>query len=159
MVSKEEVFDCIRDWHKFSQHRGQERSWRATRGKYYNILEELIQHYCKMCLVCLKKNDPVKTTKGSRKPIRSAYFRDRFQVDLIDMRKLLKRDPYGILMWWIMTVKGHATSLVYLTALQRKRVECVAYKLQEIFGVICFPRIFHTDNGKDFRLCLRFSAC
>ena len=30
VVSKEEVFDCIHDWHKFSQHLGQERSWRAT---------------------------------------------------------------------------------------------------------------------------------
>jgi len=72
------------------------------------------------------------------------------QVDLIDMRKLRKRDPFGILMRWIMTVKDHATGLVYLTALPRKRAECVAYKLQEIFGVIGFPRIFHTDNGKEF---------
>ena len=66
------------------------------------------------------------------------------------MRKLKKRDPSGVLMWWIMTVKDHATGMVYLTALPWKRAECVAYKLQEIFGVICFPRIFHTDNGKKF---------
>ncbi len=26
----------------------------------------------------------------------------------------------------------------------------VAYKLQEIFGVIGFPKIFHTANGKEF---------
>jgi hypothetical protein len=26
----------------------------------------------------------------------------------------------------------------------------VAYKLQEIFGVIGYPKIFHTDNGKEF---------
>ena len=47
-------------------------------------------------------------------------------------------------------MKDHATGLVYLTALPRKRAECVAYKLQQIFGVIGFPRIFHTDNGKEF---------
>ena len=65
VVSKEEVFDCIHDWHKFSQHLGQERSWRATRAKYYNISQELIRHYCRTCLACLKRNDPAKVTKGS----------------------------------------------------------------------------------------------
>jgi hypothetical protein len=47
---------------------------------------------------CNKKNQPPKASKGSLKPIRSAYFHDRFQVDLIDMRKLRKRDPFGVLM-------------------------------------------------------------
>jgi hypothetical protein len=68
VVSKEEVFDCIHDWHKFSQHLGQERSWRATRGKYYNISKELIRHYCNTCLACLKRNDPVKTSKEVESP-------------------------------------------------------------------------------------------
>jgi hypothetical protein len=150
VVCKEEVFDCIHDWHKFSSHLGEERSWRATKGKYYNISQELIKHYCKTCLACNKKNQTPKATKGSRKPIRSAYFRDRFQVDLIDMRKLRKRDPFGVLMRWILTLKDHSTGLVYLTALPRKRADGVAYKLQEIFGVLGYPRIFHTDNGKEF---------
>ena len=118
---------------------------------------EILQHLprahqalCKTCLACNKKNQPPKASKGSLKPIRSAYFRDRFQVDLIDMRKLRKRDPFGVLMRWILTLKDHATGLVYLTALPRKRADGVAYKLQEIFGVLGFPRIFHTDNGKEF---------
>jgi hypothetical protein len=71
---------------------------RATKGKYFNISQELIKHYFKTCLVCNKKNQPPKATKGSRKPIQSAYFGDRFQVDLMDMRKLRKRDPFGVLM-------------------------------------------------------------
>ena len=124
----------------------------ATKGKYYNISQELIKHYCKTCLACSKKNQTLKATntKGSRKPIRSAYFSDRFQVDLIDMRKPKKRDPFGVLMRWILTLKDHSTGLVYLTALPRKRADGVAYKLQEIFGVLGYPRIFHTDNGKEF---------
>ncbi len=100
-------------------------------------------------MACLKKNDLVKVTKGSQKPIQSAYFHDRFQVDLIDMHQR-KRDPFSILMRWIMNVKDHATDLVYLCGLPRKRADCVAYTLQEIFGLIGFPRIFHTDNGKEF---------
>jgi transposase InsO family protein len=49
-----------------------------------------------------------------------------------------------------MTLKDHATGLTYLCALPRKRPNLVAYKLQEIFGLIGYPKIFHTDNGKEF---------
>jgi transposase InsO family protein len=37
----------------------------------------------------------------------------------------------------------------------------VAYKLQEIFGVIGSPKIFHTDNGKEFtaRVVCKFLHC
>ena len=50
------------------------------------------------------------------------------------MRKLRKRDPFGVLMQWILTLKDHSTGLVYLTVLPRKRADGVAYKLQEIFS-------------------------
>ena len=91
-----------------------------------------------------------KTEKGSRKPIFSKNWRDRFQVDLVDFRKLRKRDPFGVLMRWVMSLKDHATRLTYICALPRKRPKLIAYKLQEIFGVIGYPKIFHTDNGKEF---------
>jgi transposase InsO family protein len=62
------------------------------------------------------------------------------------------------MMRWIMTVKDHATGFVYICALPRKRPGLVAYKLQEYFGVIGYPIIFHTDNGKEFtaKVILRF---
>jgi len=53
-------------------------------------------------------------------------------------------------MRWVMTVKDHATGLTYLCALPRKRPHFIAYKLQEIFGIIGYPKIFHMDNGKEF---------
>jgi hypothetical protein len=53
-------------------------------------------------------------------------------------------------MRWIMTVKDRLTGFIYLSALLRKRAKSVAYKLQEIFGVIGFHKIFHTNNGKEF---------
>ncbi len=40
---------------------------------------------------------------------------------------------------------------MYLCALPRKQVNLVAYKLQEIFGVIGYPKIMHSDNGKEFK--------
>ncbi len=61
-------------------------------------------------------------------------------------------------MCWIMTLKVHATGFIYLCALPRKRANLVAYMLQEIFGVIGSPKIFHTDNGKEFtaKVVLKF---
>ena len=53
-------------------------------------------------------------------------------------------------MRWVMSLKDHASGLTYLCALPRKQANLVAYKLQEIFGVIGYPKIFHTDNGKEF---------
>ena len=51
-----------------------------------------------------------------------------------------------------MTLKDHATALVYLYALPRKQAKLIAYKLQEIFGIIGYPKIFDSDNGKEFML-------
>jgi transposase InsO family protein len=53
-------------------------------------------------------------------------------------------------MRWVLTIKDHATGLMYLCALPRKRPDLIAYKLQEIFSLIGYPKIFHTDNGKEF---------
>jgi hypothetical protein len=106
----------------------------------------------------MKKNPVTQPARGSRKPIRSVHFRDRFQIDLIDFCKLRKRDPFGVLICWVLVIKDHATGLVYLCALPRKHPSIVAYKLQEIFGFIGFPKIFHTDNGKEFtaKVVLKF---
>jgi hypothetical protein len=77
-------------------------------------------------------------------------WRSRFELDLMDFCKLRKRELFGVLMRWILTLKDHATALVYLCALPRKRVNLIVYKLQDIFGIIGYPIIFHTNNGKEF---------
>jgi len=62
-------------------------------------------------------------------------------------------------MHWILTFKDHATALVYLCALPRKWANLMAYKLQEIFGIIGYPKIFHTDNGKDLVIAVLSVVC
>jgi hypothetical protein len=106
----------------------------------------------------MKKNPMTQPAKGSRKPIRNVHCRDRFQIDLIDFCKLRKRNHFGVLMRWVLVIKDHATGLVYLCALPMKHPNLVAYKLQEIFGIIGFLKIFHTDNGKEFttKVVLKF---
>jgi hypothetical protein len=97
----------------------------------------------------MKKNPVTRTFKGSRKPIVLKSFCDRFQLDIINFRALRKSNPFTVLMRWVLTIKDHATW---------KCPDLVAYKLQEIFGVIGYPKISHTDNGMEFtaKLILQF---
>jgi hypothetical protein len=88
VVSREEAFDCIDEWHQSNGHMGQERTWGYCREKYFNMTQELIKHNCETCPVCMRKNHVTQPAPGSRKPIRSIQFRDRFQIDLIDFCKL-----------------------------------------------------------------------
>jgi hypothetical protein len=144
VVSREEVFHCIDEWHRANGHMGRERTWGYCKEKYcWNVAQVLVKHYCETCPACMKKNPITQPAKGSRKPIKSRRYRDRFQIDLIDFCKLRKRDPFGVLMRWVMTIKDHATGLTYLCALPRKRPHLIA-------GIIGYPKIFHTDNGKEF---------
>jgi len=91
----------------------------------------------------------VPPTKGAKKPILSSEFCDRIQVGLIDMRAMRKRDIYGNMQRWIMTVKDHSTGLVYLCALQQKTAFFVAAKLEKYFRLIGYPKIFHTGMFTD----------
>ncbi len=82
--------------------------------------------------------------KGAKKPIISSEFRACFQVDLIDMRTMRKKDMCGVMQHWIMNIKDHSTGLVYLAILPRKTAVFVAVKLEKYFGFLGYPHIFHT---------------
>jgi hypothetical protein len=55
VVSREQVFDAIDDWHRANGHIGQERNWGYCRDKYYNCTQALVRIYCEMCYTCIKK--------------------------------------------------------------------------------------------------------
>ncbi len=158
VVSREYVFYAIDEWHRHCGHLGQEQTHAFCKDKYYNCTQALVKIYCETCHVCMKKNPTVTAMKGSRKPIRSNGFRDQYQVDLIDFRKMRKRDPFGELMRWVVTIKDHCTGFTHISAIPRKTARYVAHHLQEFFGLVGYPSIFHTDNGKEFtaRLILKF---
>jgi hypothetical protein len=46
---------------------------------------------------------------------------------------------------WIMMVKDHSTGLVYLCALPQKKASFVAAESEKYFGLIGYPKIFHTS--------------
>ena len=72
--------------------------------KYWNVSQDHVKDYLKTCLACMQKNLVTKSEKGCRKPNVSKLFCNRFQVDLVDFCKLQKRDPFGVLMHWMMTM-------------------------------------------------------
>jgi hypothetical protein len=84
--------------------------------------------------------------KEAKKPILSSEFRDCFQVDLIDMQTMWKKDVYRQMQRWIMTVKDHSTGLVYLCALPCKKADFVAAELEKFFALVGYPAIFHTGG-------------
>jgi hypothetical protein len=71
VVSREQVFDAIDEWHRGHAHMGQESTWTYCQSKYFNVTQQLVRIYCKTCVACSKKNLVGKVQKGSRKPIMS----------------------------------------------------------------------------------------
>jgi hypothetical protein len=52
------------------------------------------------------------------------------------MRKKKKKNIYGVIQCWIMTVKDHSTGLTYITSSPRKNAKYAAHELDHIFGLI-----------------------
>jgi hypothetical protein len=141
-----DVFDVFLSAHSQKGHLKTERTLSAMKPQYYSATYDLVKLFVEDCAVCHQKNSGIEKKKGARKPIISSEFRDRFQVDLIDMRTIRKKDVYGHMMRWIMTVKDHSTGLIYLVALPRKKANYVAAELEKYFGFVGYPTIFHTGT-------------
>ena len=144
------IFDAIDEGHKTILHLGEERTYEHISKTNYSVTEALCTVYCKTCQVCNAKQPTIAPHKGAKRPIYSQNFRDRYQIDLIDMRQMQKRDVYGVMQRWILTVKDHFTGLTHVSSIPRKRAKYVAFELDKLFGFIGYPAIFHTDNGKEF---------
>ena len=150
VLCQEEVFDALYECHRSTGHLGQERTYTLANMKYFNITQKMVRVFCQTCSVCMEKNPIIKASKGARKPILSHAWRDRFQVDLIDMRKFAQPNIYGVIQRWLMTVKDHSTGFTAVFSLPRKKAKYVAFELEKYFGIVGYPTIFHTDNGNEF---------
>jgi hypothetical protein len=42
VVSREQVFHCIDEWHRDNGHMGRERTWGYCKEKYYNVSQALV---------------------------------------------------------------------------------------------------------------------
>jgi hypothetical protein len=139
-----DIFDVIQEAHCRQGHLKVEKTLANCTPEFYSPTYELCRLFINNCFICHEKHPNVQARKGAKKPILSSEFRDCFQVDLINMRTMRKRYIYGQMQHWIMTMKDHLTSLVYLCALPRKKAVFVAAELEKFFGFVGYPEIFHT---------------
>ena len=150
-VPMHHVFDYIADSHmRKTGHAGRDNTYGILKEKCSNISQEQVQLFIKTCPACRRKNFQPKKLPGANKPILSWNFRDRFQVDLIDKRANPQRDIYGTLMKWINCCRDHYTGLTVVRAIPRKRPKYVAHVLEELWSIIGYPKIYHSDNGNEF---------
>jgi hypothetical protein len=82
------VYDVvIQEAHcKITGHCGRDATYAIVKENFYSISQAMVTKFIKACSVCVRRNMSRKTLPGAKKPICSTSFRDRFQVDLIDMR-------------------------------------------------------------------------
>jgi hypothetical protein len=66
------------------------------------------------------------------------------------MRTCRRRNPFGVMMQYIVVCKDHFTGVKAAACIPRKKTTYVAFVLTEIFGQVGFPFILHPDNGKEF---------
>jgi hypothetical protein len=145
------IFDAIHEEHVAGgDHGAPNPTHLRLQKKYCNITLKQCQQFSALCPVCNRQNPRIAPKKGAKTPIMSEQFRDRFQVDLIDMSANPQDNIYGITMNWIMTTKDHFSTITHLCCLPRKRPKYVAHELSILFGLLGFPNIFQTDNGKEF---------
>lgn len=151
VVPIDEVFERLHEIHSETGHAGNQAVKNAVDRACLDIPERVVKAFRETCRVCSEANPRnKKKSKGAKKPIDSSQFRDRFQGDLIDMRSRSEKDVYSVEMKWIFALKDHFTRLVYLRALPSKEAKYVAYEAHHIFGLIGYPVVFQTDNGKEF---------
>jgi hypothetical protein len=86
------IFDVIHEAHSRQDHLKAEKTLAVMQPMHYSLTLELCKLFCYDCFVCHERHSNVPSTKGAKKPILSSEFRDRIQVDLIDMRVMRKRD-------------------------------------------------------------------
>jgi hypothetical protein len=138
------VFNVKHEAHCRLGHLAVDKTLVATKPVFYIPTCALCKIYCENCHVCMEKQPTVPWRKRAKKPIISSECCDRFQVDLIDMKTTRKKDVYGVMQRWIMTINDHSSRLVYFVALPRKIAMFVAAKLKKYFGFVGYPHIFHT---------------
>ncbi|KAG7345846.1 hypothetical protein IV203_004913 [Nitzschia inconspicua] len=84
-------------------------SMEVVKERYGNITRQMVNTFIDMCPTCLRRPPVIKPLKGAARPIYSNNFRDRFQIDLIDMQDKPKRDDRGVICRWILVLKDHFT--------------------------------------------------
>jgi hypothetical protein len=86
-----DIFDVIHEAHSRQGHLKVDKTL-ADCTMFYSPTYELCNLFITDCFVCHERHPKVPARKWVKKPILSSEFRNQFQVDLIDMQTMRKRD-------------------------------------------------------------------
>ena len=109
MLPNTQIFEAIYFMHSEKGHMKIQPTYQKAASIYANITYKQVQEFIALCPICNSQNPTIAPTKGARNPIVSEHFRDRGQLDLIDMRKRRVRDVNGVMMRWLISFKDHLT--------------------------------------------------
>ena len=115
---------------------------KAKHGK--SIPRWMIELFPSVCSICIAKQ-PRKPSSAGHKPIITAGFGARGQVDLIDLQSCADGQ-----FKYLLNYQDHGIKLYMNAPLQSKRAAAIAFALLEIFTLIGAPAILQTDNGREF---------
>lgn len=150
VLHEQNVFDALFECHRTVGHKKVAATRNEASKTYYNVTEDLCKIFVNCCPECCHEPPKLPKMIGAKNPIYSVQFRDRFQADLVDYRSNPQKDVYGIEMKWLLVLKDHFTKFTMLRPIARKEAKLVAHELSFMFGVLGYPLIFQTDNGKEF---------
>ena len=126
------------------KHAGYKKVLDHVKKNYFGITRGFVQKFSKTCPTCSLKHP--KCDKPPLKPILVDDYLKRVQVDLVDMQHAPDGD-YKYIGHFI----DHFTKYNVLFPLKTKEKGEVAVLLEErVLGYMGAPRIFHSDNGREF---------
>jgi hypothetical protein len=132
-----QMFDVLYAAHERVGHMKVISTYKNLQKIIWNVTQAQSKIFCSLCPNCILQSPRIKKLRGASKPIRSSKFRDRFQVDLVDMSANRRKNIYGIVMRYILVIKDHFSGFVIADCIPRKRAKYVAYILNQYFS--CGP--------------------
>ena len=119
---------------------------------HYKGINEEAKNYIQQCDTCAENKQLPVTLPPPPVPIRSFEPLERVQFDLIDMAG--HRSKHMLDNEWefryILSIKDCFSKYCWLFPLSKKKPELIYYAANFVFEKEGYPRIFQSDNGKEF---------
>ena len=147
------AFDAIHEWHRHCGHLGQEKIWKFCRSNTPMSPRTMLSSIAQLALRAWRKTKWQWLGRAAKRKSSQRTYETEFRLILLTF----KNWGSGISLVWCPYALGddpeepcHRIKPYNTCALPRKCSNLVAYKLREIFGLIGYSKIFHTDKGKYF---------
>ena len=127
-------------------HLGMKKLWLAVNERFHGIPQEFVHEYVRSCKACLC-NEPLKK-RDKMVFIQAKEPFERLIIDLVDVRSFSEsNDGYN----WMLTIVDCFSKFAFVEKLHAKSADEVLLSLKRLFLREGYPKILHSDNGKEFK--------